>query len=51
MVSSKIKKGNLKLTLSINKDILKDYKKYCGKRGLIISKQIENFMKKELKNE
>ncbi len=45
-----IKKGNNKLTLSINKEILKDYKIFCEENGLIISKQIENFMKSQLKN-
>jgi len=49
MVSHNIKRGYIKLTLSINRKILKEYKRYCKKRGLIISKQIENFMKQKLK--
>ena len=44
-----IKEGNIKLTLSINKLLLRGYKEYCNKEGLIISKQFENFIKKELK--
>lgn len=41
MVSSKIKKGNSKLTLSINTKTLNQYKEYCEKEGLTISKQVE----------
>lgn len=44
MVSSSIKEGNSKLTLSVNKKILEQYKEYCKKHGLIISKQVERFM-------
>lgn len=50
MVSHNIKDGNLKLTLSIDKNVLKNFKKLCEEEGLIISKQIENFMKKKVKN-
>jgi len=50
MTNHTIKKGNSKLTLSINKEILKGYKRFCEEKGLIISKQIENFMKSQLKN-
>ena len=39
----------IKLTLSVNKEVLSEYKKYCKEKGLIISKQVENFMKSELK--
>lgn len=46
-----IKKGNVKLTLSVSKEILRRYKKYCEERGLIISKQTENFMKSQLKKQ
>ena len=44
-----MKKGNIKLTLSINEKVLNEYKEHCKKDGKIISKQIENFMAKELK--
>ena len=50
MVDHTIKKGNVKLTLSVNKKILTKFKKFCGKRGLIISKQIENFMREKVEN-
>lgn len=40
----------IKITLSINKEILNKYKEYCSKEGIIISKQIEKFMEKQLKN-
>lgn len=45
-----MKRGNVKLTLSINKKILRKYKEYCEKKGIIISKQVERFMGKELEN-
>jgi len=38
-----------KLTLSINKEVLKKYKKFCENNGIIISKQVENLMKKQMK--
>lgn len=44
-----IKEGNTKLTLSVNEKLLKEYKKYCEEKGLIISKQVENLMKETLK--
>lgn len=44
-----MREGNVKLTLSVNMGILEKYKVYCCERGLIISKQIENFMKEVLK--
>ena len=43
-----IKEGNVKLTLSVDEELLREYKKYCGEIGLVISKQVENFMKKTL---
>jgi len=39
----------IKLTLSINKSLLEEYKKYCKKEGLIISRQMEKFMEEQLK--
>ena len=38
-----------KLTLSINKEILNKYKNFCKDNGIIISKQVENLMKKQIK--
>lgn len=46
-----MKNGNVKLTLSVNKKILEEYKRACEKNGFIVSKQIEKFMEGELKNE
>lgn len=44
-----MKKGNDKLTVSVNKQIKDLYKEICDKEGLKIGKQIELFMHKELK--
>ena len=44
-----MKKGNDKLTLSLNKNIKDKYKQFCEEEGLKISKQIEKFMVNELK--
>ena len=49
MVNHTIKMGNEKLTLSIDEKVLKKFKEYCKEKGLIISKQVENFMKNTLK--
>jgi len=38
-----------KLTLSIDKNLLDEYKKYCEKEGLIISRQVEKFMEEQIK--
>ncbi len=43
-----MKKGNDKLTISVNEDIKERYKKFCEKNGLKIGKQIELFMLEEL---
>ena len=40
-----------KLTLSIDKETLKIYKQFCEDEGIIISKQVENLMKKTVKKE
>ena len=45
-----IKEGNIKLTLSVNKKLLLEYKKYCEEEGLVISKQVEKLMKKTVDN-
>jgi hypothetical protein len=39
----------IKLTLSINEKLLKEYKKYCEREGLILSKQVEKFIEEQLK--
>ena len=38
-----------KVTLNINPSVYKRFKKYCKERGLIVSKIVEIFMKKELR--
>jgi len=40
---------NKRITLS-DAEVYEKYREYCEKKGLIISKQIENFMREELKN-
>lgn len=49
MATHKIKGGNVKLTLSIDKTLLDKYKKFCKEEGIIISKQVEKFIKEQLK--
>ena len=44
-----MKKGNDKLTLSVDKKVKDSYKKVCDDEGLLLSKQIEKFMLDELK--
>ncbi len=44
-----MKKGNDKLTISVDEDVKEKYKKLCDEHGLKIGKQIELFMKDELK--
>jgi len=44
-----MKKENDKLTISVNKRIKEKYKESCGERGLKLGKQIELFMREELK--
>ena len=46
-----MKKGNDKLTISVNKKIKDLYKEYCDEEGLKIGKQIEKFMKDKLREE
>jgi len=41
---------NRRMTLSVDTEVYEKYKEYCEERGLIISKQIENIMRDELKN-
>ena len=50
-VHIRMKRGHVKLTLSVNEKILKEYKKHCEEKGLVISKQVEKFMEEKLENE
>ena len=36
------------ISLSVEAEIYGSYKKYCEEKGIILSKQFENFMKEEL---
>jgi hypothetical protein len=44
-----MKKGNDKLTISVNEKIKNSYKRLCDEEGLRIGRQIELFMVQELK--
>jgi len=37
------------VTLSIDEKVYEEYRKFCEENGFIISKQVEKFMKEELK--
>ncbi len=37
-----------KLTLTINKNVLAKYKRFCKREGFIISQRLENFMKHDM---
>ena len=41
-----LKKGNVSVTLSINRKIYGKYKEFCNREGLLTSRQVERFMKK-----
>lgn len=36
------------ISLSVEEEVYEKYKKYCEQKGIILSKQFENFMKEEL---
>ena len=40
--------GKKTISLSVDEEIYESYKKYCEEKGIILSKQFENFMKAEL---
>jgi hypothetical protein len=46
-----MRKGNDKLTISVNRKIKDLYRELCDKKGLKIGKQIELFMAEELEKE
>jgi len=43
--------GKRTITLSVDNQTYEDYKKICEQKGLILSKQFENFMIEEIKKE
>ena len=36
------------ISLSVEEEVYDEYRKFCEERGIILSKQFENFMKEEL---
>lgn len=36
------------ISLSVEEEIYDEYRKFCEEKGIILSKQFENFMKEEL---
>ncbi len=37
------------VSLSVEEEVYEQYRKYCEQKGIILSKQFENFMVEELK--
>ncbi len=37
------------VSLSVEDEVYEEYRKYCEQKGIILSKQFENFMVEELK--
>ena len=37
------------VSLSVEGEVYEEYRKYCEQKGIILSKQFENFMVEELK--
>ena len=37
------------VSLSVEEEVYEEYRKYCEQKGIILSKQFENFMVGELK--
>ena len=42
------RKGNVEARFSIEEKVLKRYKSYCMNEGFVMSKRVEQFMRKEL---
>ena len=38
------------VALSIEEQVYNKYKEHCGKEGIVLSRQVEKFMEKELAN-
>lgn len=41
--------GKKVISLSVDEEVYEEYKKFCEEKGIILSKQFENFIKEELK--
>ena len=37
------------VSLSVEEEVYEEYRRYCDQKGIILSKQFENFMFEELK--
>ena len=37
------------VSLSVEEEVYEEYRKYCEQKGIILSKQFENFMVEELR--
>tara|TARA_Y100000310_G_C20651344_1_gene799589 strand:+ start:59 stop:202 length:144 start_codon:yes stop_codon:yes gene_type:complete len=37
------------ISLSVEEEVYEEYRKYCEQKGIILSKQFENFMVEQLK--
>jgi len=44
-----IEMASKNITLKVDAEVYDKYRKFCKEKGLIISKQFENFIKEELK--
>ena len=42
-------KRKQKVTLSLDKELYEEFRKYCKEKGLIVSRQFDLFMERELK--
>ena len=43
-----VRKGNVEARLSIDEKVHEKYKRYCMNEGFVMSKRVEQFMRKEL---
>ena len=43
--------GSKNITLRVNSEVYEQYKEYCKKKGLLISRQVEIMMEEQLRKE
>jgi len=41
--------GQINVTLSLDEDVYRKYQKFCKKNAIALSKSVENFMAKKIK--
>jgi len=41
--------GKKIISLSVDEEVYEEYRKFCEEKGIILSKQFENFIREELK--